>query len=189
MTRIKGRLPPPPGRTNLTARPLVLRLFPDAVLRKTARPLGCSNAQVEVLARDMLALMQARRGIGLAAPQIGLPVRLIVADIGDGPVCLVDPALAPAGPDEAMEEGCLSLPGIAVEVKRAAAVEARGLDPAGRPLHFKAQGLLARVLQHEVDHLDGILIIDRAPADRGNPSSRGRDPAAETAGQIRQTFL
>ena len=121
MTRIKGRLHPPPGRINLTARPLVLRLFPDTGLRETARSLSRSNAQVEVLARDMLALMQARRGIGLAAPQIGLSVRLIVA-----------------------------------------------------------RGLLARVLPHEVDHLDGILIVDRAPADPAKPSSRDRDPAAET---------
>ena len=104
------------------------------------------------------------------AGTVGLLVRLIVADLGAGPVCLVNPALVPAGSGECMEEGCLSLPGVLVEVERAGRVEVRGLDPTGRPRHFEARGLLARVLQHEVDHLDGVLIIDRARPKPGDGS-------------------
>lgn len=118
----------------------------------------------------MLELMRAHHGIGLAAPQIGLLVRLIVADIGEGPVCLLNPLLTPAPPRDRMTEGCLSLPGVAVEVERARIVEVRGLDPPGSPVHFEARGLLARVLQHEVDHLDGVLIVDYPTGTAGGRS-------------------
>lgn len=170
MTCAEDSLRRPPPRVDLAARPLALRLFPDAVLRGFARPLSRGGRRLEALARDMLELMCSRRGIGLAAPQVGLLVRLIVADLGAGPVCLVNPALVPAGSGECMEEGCLSLPGVLVEVERAGRVEVRGLDPTGRPRHFEARGLLARVLQHEVDHLDGVLIIDRARPKPGDGS-------------------
>jgi peptide deformylase len=114
----------------------------------------------------MLELMRASRGIGLAAPQVGLSVRLFVADIGDGPVCVVNPTIAPVASRDRMAEGCLSLPDVTVEVERASAIEVHGFDAAGKALHFAARGLLARVLQHELDHLDGILIIDyRAKSD------------------------
>jgi peptide deformylase len=149
---------------DLAHRPLQLRLFPDPVLRMLAQPLDRFGTAVEALARDMLALMRLRQGIGLAAPQIGLAVRLIVADVGKGTVCLVNPKLAPLAAPEVAAEGCLSLPGVSLEIERAAAVEVRGFDPSGQRRHFTARGLLARVLQHEVDHLDGILIIDRGRA-------------------------
>jgi peptide deformylase len=148
-----------------------LRLFPDPVLREIARPLERRGRAVEALACDMLELMRAHHGIGLAAPQVGLPVRLIVADIGEGPVCLVNPSLTPAPMRDRRMEGCLSLPGVHREVERAYVVEARGLDLRGSPVHFEAQGLLARVLQHEVDHLEGILIVDYPTAITGVRSS------------------
>jgi peptide deformylase len=118
----------------------------------------------------MLELMRAHHGIGLATPQIGLLVRLIVADIGDGPVCLVNPLLTPAPPRDRMTEGCLSLPGVVVEIERPQIVEVRGLDQSGAPVHFEARGLLARVLQHEVDHLEGVLIVDYPAATAGGRS-------------------
>jgi len=127
---------------------------------------------VEALARDMLALMHAHQGIGLAAPQVGQSVRLIVADIGEGPVCLVNPSLTPAPPRDRMTEGCLSLPGVLVEIERAQIVEVCGFDQSGSPVHFEARGLLARALQHEVDHLNGVLIIDYPAAPAGGRSSQ-----------------
>jgi peptide deformylase len=170
-----------PPRTDLTLRPLALRLYPDNALRTLARPLDQFGAPAEALALDMLALMRRHRGIGLAAPQIGMAVRLIVVDLGEGPVCLANPEVAPLAAREIAAEGCLSLPGVCVDVARARAVEVRGVDPTGQPRHFEACGLLARVLQHEVDHLDGILILDRAArvSDESDPEpcSATFDPA------------
>jgi peptide deformylase len=167
-----------PSAPDLDRRPLRLRLFPDPALRGQARPLARFGRAPEALARAMLELMHAHHGIGLAAPQIGLPVRLIVADIGEGPVCLVNPLLSPSPARDCMTEGCLSLPGVEVEIERSRIVEVRGLDPSGTPVHFEARGLLARVLQHEVDHLDGVLIIDYPAATAGRRSfSAGRGAA------------
>jgi peptide deformylase len=129
------------------------------------------DRRVEALARDMLGLMHAHHGIGLASSQVGLLVRLIVADIGEGPVCLVNPSLTPAPMRDRRMEGCLSLPGVVAEIKRAQIVEVRGFDQSGSPVHFEAQGLLARVLQHEVDLLEGILIVDYPTAITGVRSS------------------
>ena len=99
-------------------------------------------------------------GIGLAAPQIGISKKLIVADIGDGPVMLANPKILKTKGAGKMEEGCLSIPGINVIIKRAEEVIVNGLNEKGKVIELKAQGLLARVLQHEIDHLNGRLIID-----------------------------
>lgn len=147
--------------SNVVRRPLHLRLYPDAVLRQVAQPIQDVNRHIAALARDMLQLMRECRGIGLAAPQVGLLVRLIVADIGDGPVAVVNPRIAPSGAQERMIEGCLSLPDVYVDIARDSVLEVRGLAPDGAHLHFQARGLLARVIQHEVDHLQGVLICDR----------------------------
>lgn len=154
--------------------PLHLRVFPAAVLRRKAEGLDSFGACAETLATAMLALMRRKHGIGLAAPQVGLSVRLLVADIGDGPVILANPELVPLPGRETATEGCLSLPGISIELERARAVEVAAVTLSGQPIRFLASGLLARVLQHEVDHLDGTLIIDRtrpASAGPGLPSS------------------
>lgn len=155
----------------LARRPLRLRLYPDTVLRQIARSIHQVDRHVAALARDMVELMYAERGIGLAAPQVGLLVRLIVADIGEGPIAVVNPRIMPGGLNDRMAEGCLSLPGVVVEVARETVLEVRGLAPDGARVHFEAKGLLARVLQHEVDHLDGVLICDYATACQGSRNS------------------
>lgn len=141
---------------------LHLRVYPAAVLRRKAAGFDAFGAPAEFLAAAMLSLMRSKRGIGLAAPQVGLSVRLLVADIGEGPVILANPEIVPLPGSEIAVEGCLSLPGASIEVERARAVEVTAVDLTGQPIRFLARGLLARVLQHETDHLDGILIIDRA---------------------------
>jgi peptide deformylase len=117
--------------------------------------------EVVRLARDMLETMYEDKGIGLAAPQVGVSRCLVVLDIGEGPLALVNPKIVEAEGAETMEEGCLCLPGINVEVERSARVRVVGLDTAGTELAIDAEELLARALQHEIDHLSGTLIIDK----------------------------
>lgn len=149
-------------RQLLLCRPLHLRLHPDPILRVPCRPFDAFGRDAEALAHDMLELMRACLGIGLAGPQIGLGLQLFVAEVGPQQLCVFNPTVVPLGPIERQAEGCLSLPGVSVAVDRAIAVALRGLDARGKALTFEATGLLARVIQHEVDHLHGILIIDRA---------------------------
>jgi peptide deformylase len=104
--------------------------------------------------------MYANNGVGLAAPQIGIPERLITVDTGDGLLSLINPVLVATSGQERDVEGCLSIPGQSGYVTRAARVIVEGLDPGGRRKKIEAEGLLARALQHEIDHLDGILFTD-----------------------------
>jgi peptide deformylase len=158
--------------------PTSLRIvrYPDPVLRRRAEDVDPADESVRAVARRMIELMHEADGVGLAAPQVGLPWRLFVTNAGDAdPVdrVLMNPVLTLTSPDEApspletMEEGCLSLPGIHAEVRRPrhAAIEATGLE--GEAVSMAAEGFLARVWQHEFDHLEGVLIIDRmGPKDR-----------------------
>jgi peptide deformylase len=155
-------------------RPLVLRLFPDAVLRQQCLSIDDFGPRLQRFADDMVRLMKECRGIGLAAPQVGVLARLIVADIGKGPVCIVNPTFQ--GPDASniMTEGCLSLPDITVEIQRRTMIEVRGRTPQGKRLCLSANGLLARVIQHEVDHLDGRLICDYLQRQPGSPNGPRR---------------
>jgi len=138
----------------------VLR-YPNSVLRKKCEPIETIDDEVVRLARDMLETMYEDKGIGLAAPQVGVSRRLIVLDIGDGPLALINPEITAAEGSDTMEEGCLCLPGINVEVERSARVRVTGLDTSGKPIDIDADDLLARALQHEIDHLSGTLIIDK----------------------------
>jgi len=173
---------------DLTRRPLRLRLYPDSMLREICQPVRAFRRDVGGLVRDMLELMHRHAGIGLAAPQVGLLVQAIVADIGEEPVCVINPSLTPTGTIDRMTEGCLSLPGVFVEIEREIAVEVRGLDPAGSPVHFEAKGLMARVLQHEVDHLHGVLICDYAGEYEGGrtPLKGDSDEQTEHAPERRE---
>ncbi len=153
-------MPPP----SLSSRPLRLRVYPAAVLRQQCEPLTQFGKPAASLCDAMLAIMRRNHGIGLAAPQVGLSLRLLVADIGDDPRCLINPELSLLPGNETTSEGCLSLPGLSVDVARARIVEVEAQDPEGKPLRFTARGLLARVIQHEVDHLNGVLIIDHRRA-------------------------
>jgi peptide deformylase len=138
----------------------VLR-YPNSVLRKKCEPIEIIDDEVVQLARDMLETMYEDKGIGLAAPQVGVSRCLIVLDIGDGPLALINPKIIEAEGSDTMEEGCLCLPGINVEVERSACVRVTGRDTGGKELTIDAEELLARALQHEIDHLSGTLIIDK----------------------------
>lgn len=132
-----------------------------AVLRRRARPAGKVTRDIQRLIEQMLATMQAANGLGLAAPQVGESVRAIVAQVEDRTVALVDPVVLSADGEETAAEACLSIPGVVGDVPRAASVTVRGKNRRGRAVTVSAEGLLARVLQHEIDHLDGILFLDR----------------------------
>lgn len=142
---------------------LKVRRYGDPALRRRAAPVGEITPEVRALVADMVDTMYDEAGIGLAAPQLGVPLRVVVIvdDQTREARALLDPVLADAAGTATAEEGCLSLPGIFAQVTRAAwvRVEARDLD--GRPTTVEGPGLLARVLQHELDHLDGVLFIDR----------------------------
>lgn len=135
----------------------------EEVLRRRARKVERVDAAVQKLLEDMVETMYAARGIGLAAPQVGISRRLIVVDVGEGPLKLINPRLVAVGEERAVAtEGCLSIPGVVGDVERPWAVTVRGLDEQGRPVRVEAEDLLARVLQHEIDHLEGRLFTDLA---------------------------
>ena len=142
---------------------LKVRKYGDPTLRKSAIPVGEVTPQIRAIIADMTETMYDEVGIGLAAPQVGISLRLIVIsdEDGRGVQPLLNPAIVERGGEMTGEEGCLSIPGVFAPVTRAAwvKVEARSVD--GKPLTINARGLRARVLQHEIDHLDGVLFIDR----------------------------
>ena len=141
---------------------LELRVWPDRVLRQRAEPVRDLNEELVRLARDMAETMYARGGIGLAAPQVGALWRLVTVDVGEGLLYLVNPELLEQEGKQRGEEGCLSIPGVRLQIARSERLQLRAWDLQGRELRLEAEGLLARVLQHEVDHLNGVLILDRA---------------------------
>jgi peptide deformylase len=141
-------------------------VYPDPFLSRKAAVVAEVDGRVRTLVRDMFETMYAAEGIGLAAPQVGVGKRVIVLDVSpvDGtvpPMAIVNPEIVERKGSVAGEEGCLSVPGIQGEVCRAETVVVRGLDPEGVPVRLSAGGILSRALQHEIDHLDGILFIDR----------------------------
>ena len=141
---------------------LDLRTFGDPVLKTRAAPVDAFDGSLARLADDMLATMREQEGVGLAANQVGRLKRVLVAAVEDQEYVIVNPVIEKtAQPTEKDLEGCLSIPGIQVEVERATGVTVSGYDASGAPVRLEASGLLARVLQHEVDHLDGVLILDR----------------------------
>jgi peptide deformylase len=131
------------------------------VLRRRARPAGKVSRDVQQLIEQMLVTMRAAHGLGLAAPQIGEGIRVLVAQVEDRVVVLVDPEVLRATGEETATEACLSIPGVVGDVPRATALSVRGRNRRGRRVTIEADGLMARVLQHEIDHLDGILFLDR----------------------------
>jgi len=135
--------------------------FPNPVLRKKAKAVRRVTPEIIKLINDMFATMQAAPGIGLAAPQIGESLRIIVANIGDEPIVLINPKIIAKEGKQTFTEGCLSLPGVEAPVERASQITVAGLDQSGKSVKFETKGLLATVLQHEIDHLDGYVFIDR----------------------------
>jgi peptide deformylase len=140
---------------------LPIRTLGDPVLRQPASPVEEFDDALRALAEDMIETMHEAPGVGLAAPQVGRSMRLIVFDIGEGPTALVNPMLSSQEGEQVGEEGCLSIPGLYFEVRRAMRVTAEAFDTSGEPVRIEGEELLARVLQHEVDHIDGVLFIDR----------------------------
>jgi len=142
---------------------LKVRRYGDPVLRRRAAPVETVTNDIRRLIADLIDTMYDEVGIGLAAPQVGIPLRLIVVgdDGGREARALINPVITEQSGQATGEEGCLSLPGIFALVTRAEWVHVEARDPEGKPLTIDARGLRARVLQHEIDHLDGVLFIDR----------------------------
>jgi peptide deformylase len=141
---------------------LDIRRFGDPVLKTRAAPVETFDESLVRLTQDMLATMRDQEGVGLAANQVGRLKRVFVAAIEDEEYVFVNPVLTDwSQTTETVPEGCLSIPGIQVDVERPTAVTVAAHDVSGEPLELRATDLLARVLQHEVDHLDGVLILDR----------------------------
>ena len=142
---------------------LKVRRYGDPVLRRRAVPIDAVTPELRQLVDDMTDTMYDEVGIGLAAPQVGHSVRLLVVgdEEGRGVQVLVNPVITESGGSVTAEEGCLSLPGIFADVTRAQWVKLEARDLEGRPIAITARGLRSRVFQHEIDHLDGVLFIDR----------------------------
>lgn len=143
-------------------RPQILKIkrYPDKILRKESQIVEKVTAKERALFQNMLCTMRHFSGIGLAAPQIGLNQRLLVVDIGEQPIRLANPEVVKTSGKDKMEEGCLSVPEAVVNIKRAAEIVVKGLNEEGKAVELKAKGLLARALLHEIDHLNGRLIVD-----------------------------
>ncbi len=141
---------------------LDMKTFGDPVLKTCAAPVEDFDESLGRLAEDMLATMREQEGVGLAANQVGRLKRILVAALEENEYVLINPVIEEASETtESRPEGCLSIPGIQVEVERPTGITISGRDATGAPIRMEAEGLLARIFQHEVDHLDGVLILDR----------------------------
>lgn len=152
-------------------------MYPDPALRRKCDPIPAVTDEVRAVAARLIELMRREEGVGLAAPQVGLAWRMFVADVPPGdtrspdadpptatraPMVCINPVLSsPLGPVEPYEEGCLSIPEVQGDVLRPTGITLTATDPDGKEFTARAGGLLARCWQHEVDHLDGVLILDR----------------------------
>lgn len=149
---------------------------PSDILRRKAQPVKEIDAEIKQLLDDMVETMRAAPGVGLAGPQVNVPLRVIVVEYGEEPeeegngnpppkqlFTLVNPEITRSSPEmDTATEGCLSIPGVVGDVERASSVTVKGLNRRGQPVKVKVSGWLARIFQHEVDHLNGVLFIDRA---------------------------
>lgn len=144
---------------------LTVRKYGDPVLRRRAAEVAEVTPELRATIADMIETMYDETGIGLAAPQVGVPLRLMVIghDARREPQALINPVIVDRGGEVTAEEGCLSIPGVFAQVTRAEWVDVEATDAEGQPVKITGKGLLARVLQHEMDHLDGVLFIDRLP--------------------------
>ncbi len=139
-----------------------IRILGDPVLKAPSRPVTAFDAALEKLAADMFDTMYDAPGVGLAAPQVGLSLRLFVFDDGEtGPMFMANPELSGADGRATEDEGCLSIPGPFHPTERFTAITCRGQDVRGEWYEMTGHGLLARIFQHETDHLDGLLYVDR----------------------------
>ena len=140
-----------------------IRTFGDPVLRIAAEPVTEIDGSVERLVEDMIETMYDAPGVGLAAPQIGVSKRVIVFDAGDGPLVMINPVLVESSGKWEFEEGCLSVPDRFWPIVRPGFVIARGMDLDGNMVEHSGDELFGRILQHEIDHVNGMLLIERLP--------------------------
>ena len=141
---------------------LPIRVAPDPILRQKAKRVRSIDGSIHKLIRDMMETMHAAPGVGLAAPQVGIPLRVIVIGIPDQEeIALINPEIVRRKGERLVNEGCLSVPGYVGELKRAVSVTAKGRDRNGKEIRIKADELLAQALEHEIDHINGVLYIDR----------------------------
>lgn len=141
--------------------------YGEEPLKKVSEPVKVIDDEIKTLIKDMFETMYASNGVGLAAPQIGKNIRVVVIDCGDDPIAMVNPSILKKKGKEKAPEGCLSFPGLSENVVRATNVIAEYIDPDDGGLYeVEAEGLLARAIQHEVDHLDGIVFVDRMSSAR-----------------------
>ncbi len=138
-----------------------IRIFGDPVLRATAADVADDPESLERLVADMLETMYEAPGVGLAAPQIGISKRIFVADVGEGPFMMVNPEIVEVAGSWTFDEGCLSVPGYYWPIKRPDYAKARGFDIDGNEIELEGDELMGRVLQHEIDHLHGMLLLER----------------------------
>jgi peptide deformylase len=141
---------------------LPIRIAPDPVLRQKAKRVRNIDASIHKLIKDMLETMHDAPGVGLAAPQVGVPLRVIVIGIPEQEdFALINPEVVKTKGERVVSEGCLSIPGYVGQLKRAESVTVKGRDPSGKEVRIKAEELLAQALEHEIDHVNGILYTDR----------------------------
>ena len=142
-----------------------IRLVGDPVLRQRAAEVADIDGKLARLADEMITTMYEAPGDGLAAPQVGVEKRMFVYDVGEGPRTLINPVISESDGEWAYEEGCLSVPGLSWQIVRPKQVLLTGLDLDGNEVSVEADELLARCFQHEIDHLDGVLLLERLDAD------------------------
>lgn len=140
---------------------LEIKKYPDSALKRKSEEVKEVNEETRKLITKMIEAMHAKQGVGLAAPQIGVFKRILVLDVGEGHKVFINPKIMSKRGREISEEGCLSVPGVFLKIKRAQEVTVEALNEKGEKFKVEADGLLARCLQQEIDHLDGILILDR----------------------------
>lgn len=141
---------------------LEIKLYGNPLLRKKAKPMEKITQEERDILSKMAQIMYDKGGIGLAANQVGIDKCMAVVDTGEGLYKLINPRIIKRQGSQILEEGCLSIPGVCIKVKRAAKVKVEALNDEGQPLILEAEGLLACCLQHEIDHLKGKLILDYA---------------------------
>ncbi len=162
----------------------------NPILRQKAKRVTRFDASLKRLVEDMIETMHAANGVGLAAPQVAISLRVLVAEHEDRQEVLVNPEIVKASGEQIGPEGCLSIPGyIGENIKRAMKVVVKGRDVNGKEIRVRAEGFFARILQHEIDHLDGILYIDRLerPEDlhRVEEHEEAGESESEPAGEMR----
>jgi len=149
-----------------------IRVMGDPVLRQEAKSIDNIDGRIVQMVDDMVPAMYQAEGIGLAAPQVGIQKRLFVYDIGEGPQTLVNPEIVDSDGEWTFEEGCLSVPGLSFEIVRPKEVHLIGRDLNGNEVSIEADELLARLFQHELDHLDGVLLLDHLERDERKAALR-----------------